>query len=55
MNKTSSGIAMKTSGVKEEMELKWIKQPATLRRKHPTLRKKWVEMDKTTSDIAKQT
>jgi len=41
MDKTTSDIAQQTSDVKEEMGLKWIKQPATLRRKHPTLRKRW--------------
>jgi len=41
MDKTTSDIAPQTSNVKEEMGLKWIKQPATLPRKHPTLRKRW--------------
>jgi len=36
MDKTTSDIATKTSDFKEEMELKWIKQAATLPRKHPT-------------------
>jgi len=37
MDKTTSDVAPQTSNVKEEMGLKWIKQPATLPRKHPTL------------------
>jgi len=41
MDKITSDIASQTSDVKEEMGLKWIKQPATLPRKHPTLRKRW--------------
>jgi len=41
MDKTTSEIALKASDVKEEKGLKWIKQPVTLPRKHPTLRKRW--------------
>jgi len=37
MDKRTSDIATQTSDVKEEMGLKWIKQPATLPRKHPSL------------------
>jgi hypothetical protein len=41
MDKSTSDIALKTSDVKEGMGLKWIKQPVTLPRKHPMLRKRW--------------
>jgi len=54
MDKTTSDTAPQTSDVKEEMGLKWIKQPATFSSNIRREGRDGAQMDKTTSDIAPQ-